>query len=69
MRVRAELTQGAAAALGDGNGRDELAGRIAARLTTGLMIRVPVELLEPGTLPPTVFKARRVVDQRAAGPA
>ena len=31
------------------------------------MIRVPVELLEPGTLPATVFKAKRVIDNR--GPA
>jgi phenylacetate-coenzyme A ligase PaaK-like adenylate-forming protein len=30
------------------------------------MIRVPVELLDPGTLPPTVFKAKRVVDRRDA---
>ncbi|MDT0201690.1 AMP-binding protein [Nocardioides sp. AE5] len=27
-------------------------------------IRIPVELIEPGTLPATVFKARRVVDER-----
>jgi phenylacetate-CoA ligase len=36
-----------------------------ARLSRHLQIRVPVELLPPGSLPPTVFKAKRVVDQRA----
>jgi phenylacetate-CoA ligase len=75
MRVRAELTEAAAAAIrADGEEaaaarREELATRIGAKLTTGLMIRVPVELLEPGTLPPTVFKAKRVVDERGAGAA
>ena len=70
MRVRAELTDAAAAALrADGEAaaarrREELAAAIGAELATGLMIRVPVELLDPGTLPPTVFKAKRVVDRR-----
>jgi phenylacetate-CoA ligase len=29
-----------------------------------LQIRVPVELLAPGSIPETTFKARRVVDER-----
>lgn len=29
-----------------------------------MAIRVPVELLTPGTLPETTFKAHRVVDER-----
>ncbi len=72
MRVRAELTEAAAGALrADGEAaearrREELAAAIGARLATGLMIRVPVELLDPGTLPPTVFKAKRVIDERDA---
>jgi phenylacetate-CoA ligase len=75
MRVRAELTEAAAAALrADGEAaasrrREELAAAIGAKLATGLMIRVPVELLDPGTLPPTVFKAKRVIDERGANVA
>lgn len=70
MTVRAELSEQAAAGFGElsAAGADEararLAGDVAARLSNALMIRVPVELLDPGTLPPTVFKAKRVVDKR-----
>lgn len=72
MAVRAELTAAAAAGLGElapdsaAEHRSEIAAAVGAKLATGLMIRVPVELLDPGTLPTTVFKARRVVDNRPA---
>ena len=75
IAVRAELTDPAAAALGAlgtsaaAERRDAIAAEVAAKLATGLMIRVPVELLDPGTLPPTVFKAKRVVDNRSAATA
>jgi phenylacetate-CoA ligase len=70
MTVRAELADGlvrelAAASPRDGEERRAAVAREAEhhlRALTGL--RVPVELLEPRTLPETVFKARRVVDLR-----
>lgn len=37
-------------------------GEATLKQMTG--IRVPVEVVEPGTIPATVFKARRVVDER-----
>ena len=72
ITVRAELADGPArecAGLGE-EGRAELIGRIAGEvggeLHKQLQIRIPVELLEPGTLPATTFKAKRVVDRRGA---
>jgi phenylacetate-CoA ligase len=38
-------------------------GEAVLKKLTG--IRIPVEVIEPGTIPSTVFKARRVVDERA----
>lgn len=38
------------------------AGEAVLKKLTG--IRVPVQVIEPGTIPATVFKARRVVDER-----
>jgi phenylacetate-CoA ligase len=66
LTVRAELTPAAASALDAGapEGRDALRQAVEARLSRGLQVRVPVELLAPGSLPPTVFKAKRVVDRR-----
>jgi phenylacetate-CoA ligase len=71
LTVRAEATDAVAresAALGEDGGR-ELKARIEAEiggeLSKKLQIRIPVELLEPGTLPVTTFKAKRVVDRRA----
>jgi phenylacetate-CoA ligase len=37
-------------------------GELMLKKMTG--IRVPIEVIEPGSLPATVFKARRVVDER-----
>jgi phenylacetate-CoA ligase len=75
LTVRAEVAESVAreaAALGE-EGRVEtmerLAGEIAAELSKQLQIRIPVELLEPGTLPVTTFKAKRVVDRRGEGGA
>ncbi|MQA13838.1 MAG: phenylacetate--CoA ligase family protein [Pseudonocardiaceae bacterium] len=44
--------------------RDTLVSRAEEALKRMVGIRVPVQLLEPGTLPETTFKARRVVDER-----
>jgi phenylacetate-CoA ligase len=41
---------------------------IADRLRARLGVRIQVELLPPGTLPATEFKARRVIDQRRSIP-
>ncbi|HXZ14885.1 MAG TPA: hypothetical protein VEH77_02730, partial [Roseiarcus sp.] len=41
-----------------------LAERIAREIRTRCEIRVDVEVLRPGTLPKTEFKARRVKDAR-----
>ena len=43
---------------------DGLEGAVASRLREALGVGVQVELLEPGTLPRTEYKARRVVDLR-----
>jgi phenylacetate-CoA ligase len=64
MTVRVELAHESAKA-GDER-RQAIAGAAAEELKRSLQIRVPVELLEPGALPPTVFKARRVTDGRTA---
>ena len=50
----------------DGSGHDVLrkAGETVLKRMTG--IRIPVEVIAPGSLPATVFKARRVVDERPA---
>ena len=70
ISIRAELTEAAAHSTGTSTEEREALRREAeARLARNLQIRIPVELLEPGTLPPTVFKARRVVDRRAAATA
>lgn len=44
--------------------RAELVGRTETALKQSVNITVPVRLLEPGALPETTFKARRVVDER-----
>jgi phenylacetate-CoA ligase len=41
-----------------------IAPKIAAEIRSRIEVRVDVELLTPGTLPKTEFKARRVKDQR-----
>jgi phenylacetate-CoA ligase len=70
LTVRVELTDAAAAALADGGsgteGRERLVAEAEHKLKSTLQVRIPVQLLEPGALPPTVFKARRVVDRRGA---
>ncbi len=70
LTVRTELGHRAAAELdalppqeGE-NRRAALARRTEDALRRSVQIRVPVELLKPGTLPETTFKARRVVDER-----
>ncbi|WP_433803026.1 hypothetical protein [Actinomycetospora sp. CA-084318] len=47
-----------------GSDRAALTERVEAALRRVLQIRVPVVLLDPGVLPETTFKARRVVDER-----
>lgn len=44
--------------------RQGLIRRVEDVLRQRINIRVPVRLLEPGTLPETTFKARRVLDER-----
>lgn len=68
MRVRVELTDAAAQGLAQASdqAREQLARDAEHRLKAALQVRVPVELLAPGSLPATVFKARRVVDRRTA---
>lgn len=66
MHVRAELSEQAVrdVAQGSAEGREQIRAQAEASLKRTLQVRIPVSLLEPGTLPPTVFKARRVVDRR-----
>lgn len=70
ISVHAELSHQTSAALGalpdeDAAARRQtLARRAESALKLAVNIRVPVELLEPRTLPETTFKARRVVDER-----
>ncbi|MFC7657164.1 phenylacetate--CoA ligase family protein [Pseudonocardia benzenivorans] len=70
MSVHAELTHHTATAMAAlaaeaaDTARRELARRAENALRLAVNINVPVELLEPGTLPQTTFKARRVVDER-----
>jgi phenylacetate-CoA ligase len=45
--------------------RDEVIRRTEEILKQKINIRVPVHLLEPGTLAETTFKARRVIDERS----
>lgn len=59
--VRAECDPATAA---DAALRQQAQTEGEARLKSLTGIRIPIELLEPGTLPSTVFKARRVVDER-----
>jgi len=73
IAVRAELTHEAACALARLGGEERDARLSSIRATAGehlrrrTQLRVPVELLDPGTLPETVFKARRLVDRRSDG--
>ena len=70
MTVRAEYDEGFAGVLKDAppdeaeRQRAGLVRQAEATLKQLTGIRVPVELLAPGTLPSTTFKARRVVDER-----
>jgi phenylacetate-coenzyme A ligase PaaK-like adenylate-forming protein len=41
-----------------------IAASIGAEIRSRIEVRVDVEVLNPGTLPKTEFKARRVKDQR-----
>jgi phenylacetate-CoA ligase len=43
---------------------DEIAGRVAAEVRTRCEVQVAVDVLAPGTLPKTEFKAKRVRDER-----
>jgi phenylacetate-CoA ligase len=71
MTVRVELTEQAARELGPLRSEpcERLRAEAESRLKANLQIRIPVELLAPSTLPPTVFKARRVTDRRAPAEA
>ncbi|SHK53653.1 phenylacetate-CoA ligase [Pseudonocardia thermophila] len=70
LTVQAELTHtvsGELASLSEDDRdkrREEITRKAEDALRRTVSIRVPVELLEPGTLPETTFKARRVVDER-----
>lgn len=44
-----------------------LAAELESRLRVALAVRVPVTVVEPGSLEAQTFKARRVVDRRPAG--
>ena len=74
MTVRVELADDVARGAGElspeggGDVRERIRGEAEARLSRSLQIRIPVELCEPGELPPTVFKARRVTDRRRRAP-
>ena len=59
--VRAECESDVAA---DAAARERAQVEAEATLKKLTGIRVPVEVIDPGTLPSTVFKARRVVDER-----
>src|SRR5262249_8985844 len=48
--------------------RDALQARLEESVRTGLGIRAPVEITEPGTLPRWDHKARRVKDERIEVP-
>jgi phenylacetate-CoA ligase len=67
--VRAEISHDLARALEDlGESRAERLKELQAKAEETIrrraQLRVPVELLEPGSMPETVFKAKRVVDLR-----
>ena len=70
VQVLAELGEAAAKAVSDLPANDAASRRKAiikeaeTRLRQLTNIRVPVALLDPGALPATTFKARRVVDKR-----
>ncbi|MEU9822019.1 phenylacetate--CoA ligase family protein [Pseudonocardia alni] len=70
ITVQAEVSAPTAATLAGLSAADadaarrEIAGRTEQALRRAVAITVPVELLDPGTLPETTFKARRVVDER-----
>lgn len=70
LTVEAELSQRVASALAELSTEDRehrtaaLVGRAEDALKQAVQIRVPVRVLDPGTLPETTFKARRVVDER-----
>lgn len=70
LTVQAELGHGAAIELDtlplleSEARRATLVRQTEAALKRTVQIRIPVELLKPGMLPETTFKARRVVDER-----
>ncbi|GAA4658691.1 phenylacetate--CoA ligase family protein [Amycolatopsis dongchuanensis] len=70
LTVEAELTHAVTAAYRElppddrEQRRQGLIRRAEEVLRQRINIRVPVQLLEPGTLPETTFKARRVLDER-----
>ena len=44
--------------------RDKVAEKVINEVKTHCEVTVGVEVLEPGTLPKTEFKAKRIVDRR-----
>lgn len=67
IRVEAELEAKMAECLDEiqiGDLKSKIAAEATEKMTRSLNIRVPVVLLNPGTLDPTIFKARRVHDLR-----
>jgi phenylacetate-CoA ligase len=59
--VRAELDPAVVTSQDGKDGLREAGEAILKKLTS---IRIPIEVLEPGTIPATIFKARRVTDDR-----
>jgi phenylacetate-coenzyme A ligase PaaK-like adenylate-forming protein len=43
----------------------KLVDQVAAAVRTEIEVRTDIEVVPPGTLPKTEFKAKRVTDQRA----
>jgi len=70
LTVEVEVSNAYHTASGDLSAADRhvqhrtLAGQAEATLKALTNIRIPVELVDPGTLPSTIFKAKRVVDRR-----
>jgi len=44
----------------------ELSARLEAEVIRKCELRARIRIAEPGTIPPTEFKARRVIDRRHA---
>jgi len=44
----------------------ELSARLEAEVIRQCELRPRIRIVEPGTIPPTEFKARRVIDRRRA---